>query len=638
LLLIRQKYLKMVAVLLLLIGIGTSLVLDFYRVKAEQRNNTVEILVDYDELHTLAVAQHVPLQTVAQRFRAAGATGVVIRERSVEELKDSGKLVMLKGSELALQQSLQRDFLKGLTPVREHTYLLLTEQELFTETARNLQAKKTGVKAAQYGDWYVIALPLTLKEQEKLGVGFPHRELQEITAARLTVVPRIRSWGQAGPEPLDVLVESLQQIPGLSLLTFNDEVLPATPGHLAEKLGTFQVPVGLFEFYNQQGLSNLALLLGKKAVRVHCISENDMVRLNEDMALDRFNLAVSERNIRALYVRLFGMKQPEGALERGLSFISRVRENVQAEGLQVGPASQLPGLPYSRYLILAIGLGVLGGVLLLCRNFLPPGWTAAVGLVGLLGWVGLLYVQPLLARKAFALLAAVVFPVLAVITLVREKKRTIPETLLTFLQMAGISFLGAVLMTGLLADKSFMLKLDQFSGVKIAHLVPLLLVPLYFFWKKHRQNLRETVRRFLKAPLLVWYALAGVFLLAVAAIYLLRTGNEASALVSSGELWLRDTLDQLLFVRPRTKEFLIGHPLMVLLLYYGYTQPRFPLLFLGIIGQISLVNTYAHLHTPLLISLLRSFHGLWLGILLGLLLIAVVRFAAGWLGRRTSDG
>jgi len=637
-LLIKQKYLKTVAVLLLMIGIGTSLVLDFYRIKAEQQYNTVEILVDYDELHTLAVAHHVSLQTVAERFGAAGATGVVVRERSVEELKDSGKLVMLKGSELALQQSLKPEFLAGLTPVKEHTYLLLAERGLFTEVAQNLQVKKTGVKAAQYGDWYVVSLPLTLKEQEKLGVGFPHQELQAIKGAGLTVIPRIRTWGQASSESLDALAESLQRLPGLSLLTFNDEVLPANSGYLAEKLGALQVPVGVFEFYNQQGLSNLAVLLGKNAVRVHCISENDMARLNEDVAIDRFNLAVSERNIRALYVRLFGMKQPEKALEKGLGFISQVKENVQAEGLQVGPVKKMPGLPYSRYLILAVGLGVLGGVLLLGKSFLPPTWTAVVGLTGFLGWVGLLYVQPLLARKAFALLAAVIFPVIAVITLVREEKRTIPETLLAFLKMAGISFMGAVLLTGLLADKSFLLKLNQFSGVKIAHLVPLLLVPLYFFWKKHAQNLVGAIRKVLTAPLLVWYALAGLFLLAVVVIYLLRTGNDAPVLVSSAEAWVRDTLDQLLFVRPRTKEFLIGHPLMVLLLYYGYTQPRFPLLFLGIIGQISLVNTYAHLHTPLLISLVRSFHGLWLGILLGLLLIVVVQIATRWLVRRTSDG
>ena len=36
-------------------------------------------------------------------------------------------------------------------------------------------------------------------------------------------------------------------------------------------------------------------------------------------------------------------------------------------------------------------------------------------------------------------------------------------------------------MVGLLADKLFMLKLDQFAGVKIAHIIPLGLIPVLIF-------------------------------------------------------------------------------------------------------------------------------------------------------------
>jgi len=88
-------------------------------------------------------------------------------------------------------------------------------------------------------------------------------------------------------------------------------------------------------------------------------------------------------------------------------------------------------------------------------------------------------------------------------------------------------------------------------------------------------------------------------------------------------------LDNLLGVRPRTKEFLLGHPLLLLLFYLGFRDNRFqPLLLAGVIGQVSLVNTYAHIHTPLLVSLLRSFNGLWLGIIGGLVLIVMWKLGA----------
>ena len=45
-------------------------------------------------------------------------------------------------------------------------------------------------------------------------------------------------------------------------------------------------------------------------------------------------------------------------------------------------------------------------------------------------------------------------------------------------------------------------------------------------------------------------------------------------------------------------------------------------LFLGaalgaVIGQSDVYNTMCHIHTPLFYSLLRTFHALWMGLLLG---------------------
>ena len=62
------------------------------------------------------------------------------------------------------------------------------------------------------------------------------------------------------------------------------------------------------------------------------------------------------------------------------------------------------------------------------------------------------------------------------------------------------------------------------------------------------------------------------------------------------------SFDRLMGVRPRTKEFLLGHPFMLAVLYYGFDLRKSAVLLFGLIGQISLINTYAHIHTPLLIS------------------------------------
>jgi hypothetical protein len=57
-----------------------------------------------------------------------------------------------------------------------------------------------------------------------------------------------------------------------------------------------------------------------------------------------------------------------------------------------------------------------------------------------------------------------------------------------------------------------------------------------------------------------------------------------------------------------------------------------PLAIVGSIGQVSMVNSFCHLHTPLLMTVTRTFNGLWLGVLFGLLLTWLVR---RWLPTRS---
>jgi len=393
-----------------------------------------------------------------------------------------------------------------------------------------------------------------------------------------------------------------------------------------------QAPLGMFEFFPQTGLNTLARYMDKNVVRVHAISDNDMPKYNEKTAVERYNLAISERNIRALYVRLFGMSDPASAIDRATSYLGLINDNIRNEGFTPGSPSPLAGIPYSRLIIFLIGLGVIGGSLLILSSLLPAKWavwTVVLGILGFLGWAGFLYLSPALARKAFALLSVIIFPVIAVTVFLREEKRSFAPAVFTLLKMSAVSFVGAVIMTGLLAEKSYMLTLDVFTGVKVAHIIPLVLIPLYFMFRGTRPL--EKTRKLLETPVLAWHVVIGAVVLAALAVYIVRTGNDAAVLVTSWETRLRDILDQVLGVRPRSKEFLFGHPVMLVLLYYGFDQRKLALLLFGIIGQISLVNTYAHIHTPLLISFVRSFHGLWLGIAIGAVVIAAVNLFMKWM-------
>jgi hypothetical protein len=199
---------------------------------------------------------------------------------------------------------------------------------------------------------------------------------------------------------------------------------------------------------------------------------------------------------------------------------------------------------------------------------------------------------------------------------------------------------GGVLMVGLLSSVPFMVKADQFAGVKLALSVPTLAVAAVFLAGSYRaadtargqcrlavENWRHALDQVVKYSHVIIIFVA----LVAGAVVLLRSGNEPGFGLSGAELRFRDTLERVLGARPRQKEFLVGHPLLLLsffLLLRGRSRGMWAALAAATLGQSSMVNTFCHIHTPLTMSLLRTFNGLWAGALVGL--VAIVVYRIGW--------
>jgi hypothetical protein len=92
--------------------------------------------------------------------------------------------------------------------------------------------------------------------------------------------------------------------------------------------------------------------------------------------------------------------------------------------------------------------------------------------------------------------------------------------------------------------------------------------------------------------------------------------------VSSIELLFRNWLESTFGVRPRFKEFMLGHPPLLLGLFLAIRyRAAWVLIIVGTMGQLSMVSTFTHLHTPLYISIIRTLLGLGAGLLIGLVCI-----------------
>jgi hypothetical protein len=171
-------------------------------------------------------------------------------------------------------------------------------------------------------------------------------------------------------------------------------------------------------------------------------------------------------------------------------------------------------------------------------------------------------------------------------------------------------------------------EIDRFAGVKAVIVVPPLLAFGLYVYTRRFGNEPPNATASALAPVRV-YQLAILTLLAAAAfVYISRSGNQSDVSPSAFELALRSNLTALLGVRPRFKEFAIGFPLMMLLPALRLEHKRLVgwMFAIGIaIGTSDVVDTFSHLHTPLLASLTRIFNGAVLGIVIGAVAIAVYR-------------
>jgi hypothetical protein len=194
-----------------------------------------------------------------------------------------------------------------------------------------------------------------------------------------------------------------------------------------------------------------------------------------------------------------------------------------------------------------------------------------------------------------------------------------------------------MLVAALLSQWEFMMAVSTFLGVKVAHVAPALLAGLWLAFADRPGRWPDRLRdasRWLARPLGVGVALVALVAGAGAVLLLARTGN-VSVPLSGVEQRLRETLEAALGARPRTKEFLIGYPALVLAglsAAAGWRRLALPLAMVGAIGTAGAVNSFSHIHTPVIYTVWRTANAL----LLGALAAVPPALVLLWIAKRTA--
>lgn len=503
-------------------------------------------------------------------------------------------------------------------------------------------------------------------------LGLSSRELKEVKEAGFLVAVRPQNYLPYSRRAVDSLFTRIERS-GAQVTTYlpcGSEVMgfPKDIPYMAEKLTEKNIRLGLFEHTTQlrfaafDGLDALLRGVRNNAVRVLNIDAQENSKLKMPEALHRWALADEERNIRFNYVRLF-LKPQNGVdiVDLNLEYMNKITRSVQERGYEIGTASvfQPPGADTkavkngnpafggdyfpNRILLLLTALGAwaalalyLGLIASSCRGR----WQYGLVLLGAaVSAFSLFMGSGLLLRQGLAFITAVTYPVLSLsVILMLWEKIASTDTPVTgvivaaFWQLAlatALSLMGATLNAAIMGDTRFFLEADIYRGVKLTFIMPVLLTLLLFI---RRYNIFDSLSedpaalfeqfcRICKTRLTLGHVVVLGILLFVVYYFVGRSGHTGGVPVPAVEIKLRVFLEQIMYARPREKEFMIGHPAFFLAVLAAYRQApnlcKLALVTAAVIGQGSLVQTFCHMRTPVLMSYARALDGYAVGAVLG---------------------
>ena len=331
--------------------------------------------------------------------------------------------------------------------------------------------------------------------------------------------------------------------------------------------------LGLVELYPQAGIETLAKSLPSQIIRVHSIPDLEMRLMRPKVAVSRYMRAIRERRVNMLYIHPYMHRRSfsENLVDLNQTYLAGLSSELHKNGYSLARTEP----PY-------------------------PNAISRTFKLKLFSWL------------AFCLVVGT--PILALLTGLKMRRWWAGFSV-SVLITAG----GAVMLSALLLDPVFLLGIVRFPFISAALVFPPLLIGAFLYFKT------RNISDFLKRPLLISHLALGLLGIGIVVMYVMRSGHSSVGSVPILELHFRAFLEQIFSIRPRTKEFLMGYPALMLVFMFPKSRYRWFFAAVGSLALVSLLNSFCHLHTPLWVSAYRSILGLGLGLIMGSVYLLIRR-------------
>ncbi|GAA0866119.1 DUF5693 family protein [Paraclostridium tenue] len=417
------------------------------------------------------------------------------------------------------------------------------------------------------------------------------------------------------------------QLRGQSLFGYPNNI-----GNYFKELQKNKITVFLTEFQNSVGLTTYSKLNKGNITRAHEVNVNEL-HLNKNQLAARISRAIKERNIRFISINDFINYKNSGSVENSVNdlmySIKEAKEQI-GDKYNIGIAKPVPIIQQYNVAIIFVCIAFAALVAITFLSLFEKNLKLSIALfsIVILGSIFVVKSDIDILIKLYTFSTAIIGAFAAIVI---PYKSNLKSFLVKYIISATIAISTGMIIASIMYGTDYMLKLKSFSGVKFLYVLPPVLTAIWVILNlnidkiKDMKSLKsikhEVINRFKNLKL--YHFVIGICILTVLYIYITRSGNGGNA--SEFELKIRAFMEKVLYVRPRTKEFLIGYPalFMAYYLYNKNIKNSQYILILGSIATMSTVNTFTHLHTPFIYSLLRTIYGVVFGTGIGILYIFI---------------
>lgn len=649
----------------IVMGLVAALFINWQRYEIERANTQVELVSDYEQIVEMSRIDGIPLQSVFRQLKKAGLTTLTVFETNLEKLANSGVVTPVSTTQIlhsyhagTLFDRWWRNEVESGRLAAGQVYVLAREQDRFDEVLSDLERRVGAHRVKSYEEGYrrfaIVDAPY--ESVITWNLGLPVNEMQTAAANGFLVMARPTNYSKVKPDDVKAVFERIDQAgAAVSSIYFVGEEVLGFPNQLplvAAEMKKRGMTLGMLEHYTQlqfkmqDGMFELAELSGFTTARLHQLLKVEQPKLSLNEAVHRQVLGSRERNIRIQYLKMYERPLPgKNITETHIAYVSGVKQGLSDFGVPTGPATTFP--PYRPHpaLLLLVTLGTVAAGVLLLSVVIPVPLRMQYGMVAFLSLAlaAPLFLGPAtLSRQITAFGASVLFPVLAMTWQLDCWRNSAPRNGAGLGRIIGdglvgitrtflLALIGGFYLSAILSDTKFFLEMEIFRGVKLTFVLPLLLISIVYLTRFNlfpgvdaddSRHLWQKLLHVLDYPAYIKTLLAFAATGAVAYVFVGRSGHSAGLPVPDVEIRLRRFLEVAMYARPREKEFLIGHPafmLAVMALYQGW--PRFfhfACVVTATIAMGSLVETFAHMRTPVVMSLVRGVDGMIFGALLGI--------------------